>query len=80
MLTTEDFAGQPPATVCGFDPLRDEGRAHARKPENAAVEPIGHADMLHGFLLMRRIIGNGAERTLAECGRTLARAPAVESP
>ena len=82
-LRADDFAGQPPATVivCGFDPLRDEGRAYARKLEDAgvAVELIEHADMLHGFLLMRRIIGTEVEQALADCGRALGQALAARS-
>jgi acetyl esterase len=46
----------PPAFVltCGFDPLRDEGRALADRLSDAGV-PTRHArydDMIHGFLTM----------------------------
>ena len=83
-LRARDCAGQPPATiiVCGFDPLRDEGRAYAGKLRRAgvAVELIEHADMLHGFLLMRGIIGDEVERALEEYAQALARALATDPP
>ncbi len=83
-LKADDFADQPPASVvvCGFDPLRDEGRAYARKLEEAGVtvDIIEHADMLHGFLLLRRIVGDEVDRAFSEYGRALARALAVDSP
>jgi len=46
----------PPTTVltCGFDPLRDEGRAYADRLDAAGV-PVTHRpydEMIHGFLTM----------------------------
>lgn len=55
-LRAPDLAGLPSATVltCGFDPLRDEGRAYADRLEAAGV-PVArleYDDMIHGFLTM----------------------------
>lgn len=44
------------------------------------VEIIEHAGMLHGFLLLRRIVGDEVERAFSGYGRALARALAVDSP
>jgi acetyl esterase len=53
-LRASGFADLPPATVltCGFDPLRDEGRAFADRLEAAGVAVSRHEypDMIHGFL------------------------------
>ena len=51
-----DLAGVPPAFVltCGFDPLRDDGRALADRLDAAGV-PVRHVeydDVIHGFLTM----------------------------
>jgi acetyl esterase len=55
-LRTTDPGGLPPTTVltCGFDPLRDEGRAFADHLAAAGV-PVDHLpydDQIHGFLTM----------------------------
>lgn len=51
-----DLSGLPPATVmtAGFDPLRDDGAAYARRLEDADV-PVtyrNYDDMIHGFFGM----------------------------
>ena len=53
-LQAADLSGQPPAFVLtvGYDPLRDEGVAYARRLEEAGV-PVTHVeylDVVHGFL------------------------------
>ena len=53
-LRAADLSGQPPAFVltAGYDPLRDEGVAYARRLEEAGV-PVTHVeylDVVHGFL------------------------------
>jgi len=50
----EDFAGLPPAHIllCGWDPLRDEGRAYGQKMAAHGV-PVTYDEqlaMVHGFL------------------------------
>ena len=50
----DSFAGLPPAHVvlCGWDPLKDEGRAYADKLAHFGV-PVTvreHAGMVHGFM------------------------------
>lgn len=55
-LEARDLSDLPPATVvtAGFDPLRDEGVAYARRLEENGV-PVVHRnyeDMVHGFAMM----------------------------
>ncbi|MFV3127146.1 alpha/beta hydrolase [Niveispirillum sp. KHB5.9] len=55
-LLADSNAGLPPAYVitCGFDPLRDEGRAYAAALVQAggAVTHVPYPDQFHGFLFM----------------------------
>lgn len=55
-LLAASHAGLPPAYIitCGFDPLRDEGRAYAAALAQAggAVTHVSHPDQFHGFLFM----------------------------
>lgn len=52
-MAARDLSGLPPATVvtAGFDPLRDEGAAYARRLAEAGVDVAfrNHEDMIHGF-------------------------------
>lgn len=55
-LRAQQLDALPPAFVltCGFDPLRDDGRALADRLSSAGV-PVRHVeydDMIHGFLTM----------------------------
>ena len=53
---TEDLAGLPPALIytAGFDPLRDQGEAYARRLEDAGVKVTfrEYGDLPHGFTAM----------------------------
>jgi acetyl esterase len=43
--------------TCGFDPLRDEGRAYADRLEAAGVRCryVEYPDLVHGFALMTKV-------------------------
>ncbi len=66
--------GLPPAYVltAGFDPLRDEGRAHADALEAAgvAVTRAEHSGQVHGFVRMTGVM-TAARPALAEIGAFL---------
>lgn len=74
----DDFAGLPPAFVmlCGWDPLRDEGRVYASKLETHGV-PVTvqeHRSMVHGFLNLTsvsRVARDAIEEAGEFTGRTL---------
>lgn len=55
-LRVDDASALPPALVltCGYDPLRDDGRAYADELTAAgvSVDHLEYEDMIHGFLTM----------------------------
>ena len=67
-------AGLPPAYVltAGFDPLRDEGRAHADALEQAGVPVLRaeHEGQVHGFVRMAGIM-SAAQPALQDVGAFL---------
>lgn len=73
-LLAPDLAGLPPAFVltAGFDPLRDEGEAYAKRLEAAgvAVEYRCHESMIHGFVSITGLIAS-AEAGLADAAAAL---------
>jgi acetyl esterase len=72
--------GLAPAYVAtaGFDPLRDEGEAYARKLADAGVEVElrRFADQIHGFLAIVGV-GRSARAASGEVAAALARRLAV---
>ena len=73
-LLAPDLSGLPPAFVltAGFDPLRDEGEAYARRLEavGVAVEYRCHEGMIHGFVSITGLI-ESAEAGLADSAAAL---------
>ena len=73
-LRARDHARLPPAYVvtCGFDPLRDEGRAYADRLRAAGV-PVTYEcfeGMVHGFVTMGGVIA-AAHHALYRCAQGL---------
>jgi acetyl esterase len=62
-LRAPSLAGLPPALIvtAGFDPLRDEGEAYARRLREAGVtvDAVCFGGMIHGFAPMGRLIQTG---------------------
>ncbi len=76
-LFLPDCAGLPPAHVitAGFDPLRDEGDAYAKRLADAGV-PVDHRceqSLVHGFMNMGGA-SNGCRRAVARIASDLRRA------
>jgi len=76
-LRAADHSRLPPAYVvtCGFDPLRDEGRAYADRLRAAGV-PVTYecfGGMVHGFVTMGGVIA-AAHHALYRCAQGLRQA------
>ncbi len=87
-MPSEDLPeGLAPALVAtaGFDPLRDEGEAYARKLSEAGfeVQLTRYPDQVHGFL---NVVGVGSEtrainaEIATRVGNALRREPDAEDP
>jgi acetyl esterase len=80
-LRAPSLAGVAPALVvtAGFDPLRDEGDAYARRLREAGVrvDTICYGGMIHGFVPMGRLIETG-NRAVAHAAATLRQVFALE--
>ncbi len=76
-LAVADLGGLPPAQIvtAGFDPLRDEGAAYARRREQAggAVDYTCYKDTIHGFATLTGALP-GAKKALGEIAEQLGRA------
>jgi len=73
-LLGDDLSGVAPALVvtAGFDPLRDEGEAYARRLRESGVRAIlrRHPGYVHGFI-HSLAVGANAREALAEMGGVL---------
>jgi acetyl esterase len=73
-LRAPDLSRLPPAMIvtAEFDPLRDEGQAHARRLRQAgvAVKASHYEGMIHGFFWMAGAIDGGRD-LIAEIGKEL---------
>jgi len=81
-LRAGDLAGLPPALVvtAGYDPLRDEAEAYARRLAEAGVAArlAPYPGMIHGFLRRFAASGQGKD-ALAEVARALREALGVDA-
>ncbi|HXD55821.1 MAG TPA: alpha/beta hydrolase [Solirubrobacteraceae bacterium] len=81
-LLAESLAGVAPAMVvtAGFDPLRDEGEAYARRlaQDGVRVSLRRHPGFVHGFTHMM-VGGSGPREAIAEMGGALRSALAQPS-
>jgi acetyl esterase len=59
-LACGDLAGLPPAYIvtAGYDPLRDEGAAYARRLKDAGIAAthVDYPSMIHGFISMPAVV------------------------
>jgi acetyl esterase len=72
LLEADDLSGLPPAYVAtaGFDPLRDEGEAFARRLQEAGVRVAlrRHPGLIHTFLNLTAICPTAREAMLEAAG------------
>lgn len=77
------FAGLPPAhfVLCGWDPLKDEGKAYASKmaAHGVPVTIREHPSMVHGFMNMTAI-SKPAREAIADAGVVVGRALGALDP
>lgn len=73
----EDFSGLPPAhfVLCGWDPLKDEGKAYASKlaVHGVPVSIREHPGMVHGFMNMTAV-SVAAREAIHDAGEVVGRA------
>jgi acetyl esterase len=73
-LLAQELGGIAPALVvtAGFDPLRDEGEAYARRLQEAGVRALlrRHPGYVHGFI-HALVAGPGPREAVAELGGAL---------
>ena len=71
-LLADDLSGLPTAyvAVAGFDPLRDEGEAYARRLDAAGVHTTlrRHDGLIHAFVNATGVGYSGREAMLEACG------------
>jgi acetyl esterase len=71
-LSCADFSGLPPAYIvtAGYDPLKDEGAAYARRLKEAGVQAthVDYPTMIHGFISMPAMVP-AANEALAAAAR-----------
>jgi acetyl esterase len=67
-LRAPSLKGQPPAMIvtAGFDPLRDEGRAYARRLQEAGIDVVDreYPGQIHAFVSLTKAIPQGMAATL----------------
>jgi len=73
-LLAKDHKGLPPARIitCGFDVLRDEGKAYADNLDAAGVDVVHscYTDMMHGFISFGGFLAQG-HAAIMECAAAL---------
>jgi acetyl esterase len=72
MMRASDVSGLPPAYVAtaGFDPLRDEGEAYAKRMRDAGVRVVQrrHRGLIHGFANLTAVCPSARAAMLEAAG------------